>query len=497
MSKSLPLVIATLVACLLAPVAQGQVEGVGVVRQGLVIGNDDRQLVGTAWLNANPRYRPLVDAIGRMKRVDGGTFFCTVSYIGGGLALTAGHCVGAGASERHNLPCDNISIEWGLRVDAVPYLTSRCLRILAARKLAPYDYAVLEVSPLPRAEIKGVFNAGSSSGVTSPGTMFSHPGGRQLTWSGTCYLPPFASAVAHRCDSEPGSSGGLILEDKQLLAVGIHYGHSGALNAAIYLAHVPIGDIMEARFRPKGKVVSVGGKCLDVTNRNAADRTPIQIQDCGGGDAQTWSMTPYGTIVGLERKCLDTPYGANGTPTWLFGCHYGPNQVWSFQDAEVRTASTKCLDVPGVAPSNSTPAQVWECHGGAGQKWTWTERRELRNSQGRCLDAASFTPSDGTPVVLYECHGGANQMWDIGGGGSIRGIGGLCVDLPGGNRANGTRLQLHECNGSDAQRWFVRGPIRGFEGKCLDAQSATAQVGTRVVVDACDGRQSQLWNYFP
>ena len=472
-----------------------QTDGVGVLRQGLVIGEDDRQIVDAKWLDANPRYRALVDAIGILKRTDGST--CTASYIGGGLAITAGHCVDADSSERRNLPCDNISIQWGFRNDAAPYLTSKCVRVLAARQLIPYDYAILEVSPLPRAEIRAVHNAGSSSGVTTPGIMLSHPGGRPLIWSGKCYLPPYAIAVAHECDSEGGSSGALILEEKFLLAVGIHYGHSGLLNSAIYLAHVPVGDIMDARFKAKGKIAVSSGKCLDVTDRKTADRTLLQLWDCSGDSAQKWSMTPFGALVGLEGKCLDAPFSANGTRPWIFGCHSGTNQMWQFQDSEFRTGSTQCLDIPGIKPANSTPAQIWSCHGGDGQKWTWTARQEILNTQGKCLDAASFSPKNGTPVVAFECHGGANQKWDLTAGGAIRGIGGLCLDVTDGKISNGTALQLHECNGSGAQQWFVRGTIRGLGGKCLEASRAHPANGTTVIVDECRGAATQVWNYFP
>ena len=476
-------------------VSHAQVEGVGVARQGLVIGSDDRQLVNNAWLAANPRYRDVVDAIGQLV-FPGGT--CTASYVGGGIALTAGHCVDAPLLGTRNMPCDKFTIQWGFRVDSPPYLTSQCKRILSARQSPPYDYAVLEISPFPRTEIRAVQNAGGTSGVTSPGVMLGHPGGGPLRWSGTCYLPPYASAIAHQCDSEPGSSGSLILEEKFLLAIGIHYGHTGALNAGIYLAHVPIGEIMASRFAPHGKITGIGGKCLDVTDGKTTDRTAIQLWNCSGDGAQRWSLSPYGTVVGLDGKCLDTPVSNNGTRTWLFGCHYGANQHWTFEVAQVRWLG-KCMDVPGVAPANSTRVQVWDCHGGDGQKWTYTAAHEIRNAQGKCLDAQSFHPGNGTPVVVFDCHGGANQMWDLTQGGTIEGIGGMCVDVSGGHSSNGTPLQLYGCNRTAAQHWSLTGVIRGLDGKCLDAQTASANPpnGTPVVVFDCHFGANQMWRYEP
>lgn len=480
-----------LVLFLSTPVLFGQPDGVSVQRRGLIFGNNDLTAVDEAWLNLNPRYRKIVDAVGYFL-----PSACTASYVGGGLAVTAGHCVGAGASVIRNRPC-NSNIQWGRRVGIAPYLVSQCRRILAAKNLEPYDYAILEIWPLPHAEIRAVHNAGSGTRVTAPATMFGHPAYRNLEWSGTCHVPPYGSGFAHRCDSEGGSSGSLMLENSTLNAIGIHYGHSFGSNSGIFLGHTPLGDLMDLRFKPKGRIVGSSGKCLDVKGSSSADRTPVQLWNCTNSAAQRWTLTPYNNLVAMSGKCLDTPYETNGTGTWLFTCHYGENQRWRMENVEFRSKNSKCLDVPGNAPDNSTRAQIWNCHGGNGQKWTITADQEIRSSLGKCLDVESHNPRNGTRVVVYDCHGGANQKWDITKDGRLQGIGGYCLDVPGGRFDNGAPLQVYDCNGSNAQRWFVRGEIRGLGNKCLNSRLGSVRNGTPVEIQECTGVSSQLWDYHP
>ena len=482
----------TLALALTAGCAGTQAAGVGVQRFGLVVGDDDRNVVDNAWLTNHPEYAQAANAVGLFH----GDLQCTATYIGGGIAITAGHCVSAGVYERRNRPCDNMPIEWAYRVDNLPYV-SRCRRLLAAKDSKPYDYAIMEVHPLPRSEVRAVHNAGTSSGVTAPGVIFQHPGGKPLQFAGSCHIPPYAGGFSHLCDTEKGASGALILEESTRFAVGIHWGDTGGSNAGLYLGHTPLGEIMDERFRPKGRMVAVDGKCLDVREGGTADRTPVQLWQCKKAGAQVWTLTPYRAIVGLAGKCLDIPYATVGTSPWLFACHYGQNQMWQFPEMELRVAASICLDVPGIKPENFTRAQIWKCHGGDGQKWTWTEMHEIKNKQGRCLDATSHHPSNGTTVVVHDCHGGANQIWDIAGGGAIRGISGMCLDIPQGHLANGTQLQLHECNGSTAQVWTLHGAMQTLDGKCLAPADLHPVDGAVPIVQVCTGEAKQQWDYYP
>jgi type 1 glutamine amidotransferase len=122
-----------------------------------------------------------------------------------------------------------------------------------------------------------------------------------------------------------------------------------------------------------GRIVGLGGKCLDVAGAGTADGTKIQLYTCGATAAQRWTVTPNSTIKALG-KCLDVAGAGttNGTKVQLYTCNTSAAQNWSAQlDGTVRNPnSNKCLDVSGNNPADGQQIHIWDCHTGANQKWT-------------------------------------------------------------------------------------------------------------------------------
>lgn len=79
-----------------------------------------------------------------------------------------------------------------------------------------------------------------------------------------------------------------------------------------------------------GPITGPGGKCLDVTGNNPADRTPVIVFSCHGLPNQSWRHELDGRIVGLGGKCLDVLESGttDGTPLILFPCTPTDNQLW-------------------------------------------------------------------------------------------------------------------------------------------------------------------------
>jgi hypothetical protein len=121
-----------------------------------------------------------------------------------------------------------------------------------------------------------------------------------------------------------------------------------------------------------GTITGLAGKCLDVAGANTADGTAVQIYDCNGTGAQTWTRSTDGTIKALG-KCLDVSAGsvANGARVQLWTCNGSGAQQWTYSAAKdlVNPQANKCLDVTGNNSANATPVQLWTCGGGANQKW--------------------------------------------------------------------------------------------------------------------------------
>ena len=125
------------------------------------------------------------------------------------------------------------------------------------------------------------------------------------------------------------------------------------------------------------EIVGIGGTCLDVTQSNAADGTPIIIWPCHGGKNQQWKLED-GQIVGLAEKCLDVAQGdtADGAKIILWRCHGGRNQRWTIYGGRIIGIGVKCLDVTRGDTTGGTPVILWHCHGGPNQNWRIRSERQ-------------------------------------------------------------------------------------------------------------------------
>ncbi|MET9613830.1 RICIN domain-containing protein [Kitasatospora indigofera] len=123
-----------------------------------------------------------------------------------------------------------------------------------------------------------------------------------------------------------------------------------------------------------GPVTGLAGKCLDVAAAGTANGTAVQLYDCNGTTAQTWTLGADGTVRALG-KCLDVTGGAtaDGSKVQLWDCNGSGAQQWTYSPGShdiVNPAANKCLDATGNSSANGTRAQIWTCTGAANQKWT-------------------------------------------------------------------------------------------------------------------------------
>ncbi|MEU8397668.1 RICIN domain-containing protein [Nonomuraea sp. NPDC048892] len=122
-----------------------------------------------------------------------------------------------------------------------------------------------------------------------------------------------------------------------------------------------------------GRISGYGGKCVDVAGAATANGTPIQLWDCNGSGAQSWSWNSDGSVRALG-KCMDvTAAGtANGTPIQLYDCNGTGAQRWTFNSGTgqiVNPQSGRCLDATGPSSANGTRLQIWDCAGSDNQRW--------------------------------------------------------------------------------------------------------------------------------
>jgi hypothetical protein len=83
---------------------------------------------------------------------------------------------------------------------------------------------------------------------------------------------------------------------------------------------------------PNGSLWSQGF-CLDITDGNTTDRTPVRLYNCNGTEAQSFYFKGEIENV-LAGKCLQLPQTSSDIETWngiepeLFTCNGGVNQLW-------------------------------------------------------------------------------------------------------------------------------------------------------------------------
>ncbi|GAA2899512.1 hypothetical protein GCM10010517_65050 [Streptosporangium fragile] len=122
-----------------------------------------------------------------------------------------------------------------------------------------------------------------------------------------------------------------------------------------------------------GQITGPGGKCVDVAGASSANGTKVQLYDCNGTAAQSW------TVSGSTIKALG-----------------------------------KCLDVAGASPADGTKVQLYDCNGTAAQSWTVSG--STIKALGKCLDG-----STASQLVIKTCDGGAAQNWKLPGTGGAGG----------------------------------------------------------------------------
>ena len=219
-------------------VAQSQ--GFELPQIGKVIGENNFITVNRDATNIPKKFRNHVEAIGWTN------YGCTVSHIGNGIALSAGHCFEAQEKIEFNQGCRFVKVNWGFRKGKSPTLTSTCEKILAMQKSRTSDFAILQFSRYPDAAIPLDLERPARIGDLL--TFFSHPQGRPLEWSQNCPLEaPQGGLIpiekmSYTCDSEGGSSGAVVLSVSTGHIVGIHNGGFKDMN---YGTHLDSGILRE------------------------------------------------------------------------------------------------------------------------------------------------------------------------------------------------------------------------------------------------------------
>ncbi|WP_300268706.1 beta-1,3-glucanase family protein [Microbacterium sp.] len=129
------------------------------------------------------------------------------------------------------------------------------------------------------------------------------------------------------------------------------------------------------------------------------------------------SSLPAGTgPINASNYCLDVPWGdmTSGVQVQLANCYGNDAQTWTRNSDGTIHIADKCLDARSSGTTNGTVVQLWDCNGTDAQKWSYDSgSKAIKNAvSGLCLDASNGV-TDGSPVHLWQCHGESNQQWTL------------------------------------------------------------------------------------
>jgi V8-like Glu-specific endopeptidase len=199
----------------------------------VIVGKNDLQF----YLNDNQWSK----AIGRMM------YGCTVTHIGNGYVITAGHCV----SNRDDCSTnDDFLVRWADligRPEPAKEELSRCIEVIAVEQTALKDYAILRYDNVPDESLR--VNLAGDVEYGDQLTILSHPLNQPLSTSGPCQsLGNYkgSNMLSYDCDTQGGSSGAAVLNER-MEVVAIHSIGSNfyEANAGTDVKRILVWDLVE------------------------------------------------------------------------------------------------------------------------------------------------------------------------------------------------------------------------------------------------------------
>ncbi len=144
-----------------------------------------------------------------------------------------------------------------------------------------------------------------------------------------------------------------------------------AAAGALAIAAAVVG-VSTAQAATAGPITGLAGKCIDIASASTANGAHVQLYDCNGTAAQTWTVGNSDSSIQALGKCMDVTAASttNGAKIQLYDCNGTNAQKWTVSNGElVNTGSGKCLDATGNSSANGNQLQIWSCTGAANQKW--------------------------------------------------------------------------------------------------------------------------------
>jgi hypothetical protein len=116
-----------------------------------------------------------------------------------------------------------------------------------------------------------------------------------------------------------------------------------------------------------GTIRGQNGLCLDLTGALPVDDNRVQVFECNGTNAQTWTLATDGTLRVMGKCALIV--GDNSVR--IITCDGRTTAQWRAANSLLTNAANgNCLTDPSAGSRSGTPAVVAPCGGSASQRWS-------------------------------------------------------------------------------------------------------------------------------
>lgn len=268
-------------------------------------------------------------------------------------------------------------------------------------------HAVTEILPTVPGSAAPRPSYGLAGQPGQPGQPMHHPGG-----TGHGYSGPYDGGGPY--GDEYDDAGGPRANVGVLIAFGVAAVAIMVVVASVFSLGGP-GRTAAAQTPGATEVVIPTDTGSPTTDAAAVPTQASSPTDSTSSSSPSPSAPQAAQVVGVgSGRCMDIPGAVpnDGTQLDLFDCNGTAAQTWTYVNGTVQ-AMGKCLDVRGASSDDRTPVQVFACNGTAAQQWNYDPQSKELTTLGKCLDASGAGTGNQTPLILYSCHGGPNQQWQV------------------------------------------------------------------------------------
>jgi hypothetical protein len=121
-----------------------------------------------------------------------------------------------------------------------------------------------------------------------------------------------------------------------------------------------------------------GGRCITVPDAAFVPDQGLQMLECSGSPAQTFTYDQGKMRLTIGGLCVDAMGGKPGDVVKLRACNGGPDQTWKLDPkggfANLIGTSGLCLDIRFGSKEAGAALQNWTCEGQSNQLWNFQRK---------------------------------------------------------------------------------------------------------------------------